>query len=124
MYAARLSPARDQSFRFNAGESALCPSKILVQRSSAKSTNPAAKKRLLPMAMGGQYLTKYLTAALLAPHRKTANTNPAAMAPLFVFCSTAQTQAENGGPCNGSCVKTKTKTAEAKISRCRRPPVG
>jgi hypothetical protein len=40
------------------------------------------------MAIGGQNLTKYLTVVLLAPQRNTANTNPAAIAPLFAFVCT------------------------------------
>jgi hypothetical protein len=49
------------------------------------SGDPAERNRELPVAIGGQNRTRYLTPVLFAPHKNTANANPPAIAPLLGF---------------------------------------
>src|ERR1700677_1539951 len=88
IYTARLKPLRHQRWDFIARERGFWRPNRRVHRNKASSTKPAAAKRVLPMVMGGQNRTKYLTPVLLAPHKNTLNNRPAAMAPLLGFVST------------------------------------
>src|SRR5580700_6470610 len=80
MYRAKLSPRRHQRRRFSSGSTGFFGPSQLVQRSRARTSQPAARNRELPVARGGQTWTMYRTPVLLAPQRMTAARRPAVMA--------------------------------------------
>src|SRR5580692_7109525 len=98
---ARLTPVRIQRSFFMVGVSEVCPPKALVQRNSASRIRPAARKRVLPVVMGGQNLTSTFTPVLLAPQRRTASARPEAMAPLLGFdCTRPDSNIKRAGSAN------------------------
>src|SRR5208282_299863 len=59
-----------------------------VKRSTASNSNPARRKRMPPVQMGGHAATSHLVPALLPPQRKATNSRLPAMATLCFGCGT------------------------------------